>query len=71
MRKRKELLAAGIVRDIRFASKSELDIYLYDLKRKYMQYKILEQVTEENGAVLARIVQSYNNTPLIQLYEED
>ena len=71
MKKRKELLAAGIVRDIRFKDQAELDIYLYGLRKKYMDYKILEQVTRTDGTELARIVQSYNNTPLIQLYEED
>lgn len=70
MSKRKELLAAGIVKDYRFRNQAELDIYLYDLKYKYIQYQILEQVTRQDGTVLVRITVGYNNAPLIQLYEE-
>ena len=70
MSKRKELLAAGIVKDYRFRNQAELDIYLYDLKHKHIQYQILEQVTRQDGTVLVRITVGYSNAPLIQLYEE-
>ena len=71
MGKRKELLAAGIVKDYRFQNQSELNIYLYDLEYKQIQHQILEQITKQDGTVLARITVGYNNTPLIQLYNED
>lgn len=68
-RKRRELLAAGIVRDIRFINQAELDIYLYGLDHKQTEYKVLETHTCSTGHVLARIVQEYNTSPLIQLYD--
>ena len=70
MNKRRELLAAGIVRDIRFQNEAEYDIHIYNLNHKYADYKLLEKVKREDGTVLARIVEQYNNTPLIQLYED-
>ena len=65
----KELLAAGIVRDIAFISEYALEIYLYSLDHREVVYEILEKFTRDDGSVIIRIVQQYNNSPLIQLYD--
>ena len=70
MNKRRELLAAGIVRDFRFISQAEFKIYIYGLEHKHTEYKILETCSREDGSVLARIVQEYNTAPLIELYQD-
>ena len=70
MQKRKELLAAGLVKDYRFINEDEYMLYMYDLDHKKIRYKILEKVTKENGTVLLRISLGYNQTPLIKLYED-
>lgn len=67
MAKRKELLAAGIVRDIRFANPKEAAKYQDAILG---EYKVLDWHTCEDGTIIFRIVQQYNNSPLIQLYEE-
>lgn len=68
--KRRELLAAGIVRDIRFTNQQEYDIYIYGLKQKHTEFKVLQKYTVDNGCVLARIVQEYSTAPLIELYDD-
>lgn len=70
MTKRKELLAAGLVKDYRFINHEEYELYLYDLEHKKTRYQILESVTKKDGTVLLRISIGYNQTPLIQLYDE-
>lgn len=70
MIKRKELLAAGLVKDYRFINEEEYELYMYDLDHKKIRYKILEKVTTEAGTVLLRISLGYNQTPLIELYED-
>ncbi len=71
MFKTKEILAAGIVRDIQFCSEDALEIYLYSMDHNATVYKILEKLPREDGSVIIRIVQQYNNNPLIQLYKEE
>ena len=70
MSRRRELLAAGVVRDFRFKDQNELDIHLYGLKKKEIRYKVLEQVTERGGTILARILQEHGTAQLIELYED-
>lgn len=67
----KELLAAGYVRDILFRDNSEYELYVYKLDHRKIQYKILDSTVREDGSVIIRILQQYNNSPLIQLYDED
>lgn len=67
----KELIAAGYVRDIKFESAYALEIYLYGLDHRKALYKILDRYDREDGSVIVRILQQYNNSPLIQLYKED
>ena len=65
---RKKVLAAGIVRDIRFATREDMELYLYQLRHKKQLYAVLETVERPDGTVLVRIVQQYNQSPLIELY---
>ena len=64
--KRKELLAAGIIRDFRFKNKEEYQKYLTWIRGKY---EVIEMVEKMDGTVLARIITQYNNAELIQLFE--
>lgn len=68
--KRKELLAAGYVRDILFRDMEECEIYLGGLRNKMLAYKILDSFTRDDGSVIIRILQQYNNAPMIQLYND-
>lgn len=70
MNKRRELLAAGLAKDYRFANHEEYELYLHELEHKKIRYQILEVVTRKDGTVLLRISLGYNQTPLIQLYED-
>ena len=70
MRKSKELLAGGIVRDLRFRSKTHYQAYLIDRKVAKEQYEVLEVVEQADGTILARIVGQYNNAPLIKLFND-
>lgn len=71
MTKTKELLAAGIVRDLQFCSRYALDVYLSGLDQRKINYKVLETFERQDLSVIVRIVQQYNDAPLIQLYEGD
>ena len=64
--KKKELLAAGIIRDFRFKNKEEYQKYLTWIRGKY---EVIEMVEKMDGTVLARIITQYNNAELIQLFE--
>ena len=68
MSKRKELLAAGLVKDYRFINQEEYELYIYELQHKKIVYQILEKVDRKDGTVLLRISVGYNRTPLIELY---
>lgn len=70
MAKAKELLAAGYIRDIRFRDNSEYELYICKLDNRHTEYKILESYVQEDGKVIIRILQQYNNSPLIQLFDE-
>ena len=67
--KSKEILAAGIVRDIRFIN-SEAAVRYVSMYRSGA-CKILDARNCDDGSVIYRIVTCYNDSPLIQLYEED
>ena len=70
MNKKRELLAAGLVKDYRFINREEYLAYLDELNSKKMRYHLLEVVTKKDGTILLRISLGYNQTPLIQLYED-
>lgn len=65
--KRRELLAAGYLRDFRFCDMDELEIYLHELDHRKVQYRVLETCPRPDGSVLCRILQQYNNADLIQI----
>ncbi len=65
----KTVLAAGIARDLLFCSKDALELYLYKLDHDGVEYKILDEFYREDGSVIVRIVQQYNFSPLINLYD--
>ena len=64
----KTLLAAGYVRDILFRSKDVFDLYLYDLDHRKAIYKVLDTFVRDDGSIIVRILQQYNNVDLIELY---
>ena len=67
----KNLLAAGIVRDFRFTSKESYIAYCRGLIAKDREYQILESRLCQDGTVLARFVQQYNENLLINLPQSD
>ena len=69
--KRKTILAAGYVRDILFSQQDDLDLYLYALDRSGVEYEILDKLQRDDGSIIIRILQQYNQAPLIRLYNED
>lgn len=71
MNKRKELLAAGIVRDLRFPNMAACDEYYDKLIERKAAFQILETHETAEGTVYQRILQQYNDSPLIRLYKEE
>lgn len=69
MAKAKEILAAGIVRDIRFDSSDRAEVYLYRLDHLGFTYQVLQTCNCDNGTVILRVLQRYNDCDLIQLYD--
>lgn len=67
MSKKRELLAAGYLRDFRFCDRAELDDYLVHLDQRKISYRVLEVCPRPDGTVLCRILQQYNGADLIQL----
>lgn len=65
--RRKELLAAGYIRAIRFQNPDDSQVYIYDLDHRGVDYKILDSSFRPDGSVIIRILQQYNNCPLIEL----
>ena len=70
LKRRKETLAAGYIRDILFRTGDDCQVYIYDLDHRHVDYKILETTARDDGSVIIRILQQYNNSPLIQLFDE-
>ena len=67
MLKTKEVLAAGIVRDIEFISHYAMEVYLSGLDQRKVTYKVLKTFERNDGVTRIRIIQQYNNSPLINL----
>lgn len=65
--KRIQLLAAGIVRDLQFASIADRNLYLARLDGRKIRYELLETFERVDGSVIIRIVQQYNDSDLIRL----
>lgn len=68
MSKPRKILAAGILRDIRFGSPELADLYLYQLDHNKITYQVLESCRCDDGTVILRVLQRYNNCDLIQVY---
>lgn len=68
MNHRKELLAAGIVRDIRFRDVAAYNDYMKRLNMTRQEHELLERRICDDGTVQARILVQYNDTPLINLW---
>lgn len=64
----KRLLAAGIVRDLEFDSMDSLEVYLYALRHKCIDYKCIETFERADGSVIVRLLSRYNNADLIELF---
>lgn len=64
----KEILAAGLLRDIRFVSAKAADEYLFRLDELGFTYKVLESCRCDDGTVILRVLQRYNGCDLIQVY---
>ena len=67
----KELLAAGVIRDFRFSCKQSYLAYCRNLSSRKIYYMILESRLCDDGTVLARVIQQYNNADLIVLPQSD
>lgn len=70
MSKRKILLAAGIVRDLRFPSPLVRDAYLSHLRIAGIKYKVLDTYFPGDGSVIERVLSAVDNAPLIQLFDD-
>ena len=66
---KKEILAAGYIRDILFANEREMEAYLDMLDSRKQLYKVLMTYERADKTVIIRIVQQYNNSPLIKIYD--
>ena len=69
MAKVKQILAAGIVRDILFDSPDSADLYLYRLVHRGFTFKVLQSCRFYDGTVILRVLQRYNDYDLIELYD--
>lgn len=65
----KRVLAAGIVKDLHFDSQAEMELYLYFLKHRKVEYQVLEVFLPEDGSAFLRIILQYNNSDFIKLFE--
>ena len=64
---KKRLLAAGYLRDIEFDSQDSMDLYIYSLEHKKLEFKILDKFTRDDGSIIIRILQQYNNAEMVKL----
>ena len=65
----KKLLAAGLVRDLEFDKPFDCWIYLFDLDKRGVRYQLIEKCRLDGGRVLLRLIQAYNDSEIIQLYD--
>lgn len=62
----KKILAAGIVRTLRFDHENEADGYLRLLAWRKIRYKVNWHEQLPNGAVIISVTTAYNNSTLIE-----
>lgn len=70
MGRRKIVLAGGYVRDLLFPSEDHAQAHIQSLEYRGLEYKILDSLRRDDGSMILRIVQQYNNSPLINLDDE-
>lgn len=63
----KRLLAGGIVRDLCFTNQAVYEAYLSDLGYAQKPYVVMNRWDCDDGCVIVRILQQYNNCDLIEL----
>lgn len=63
----KEILAAGLVRDVLFKDRFAASCYFEKLRG---EYRILDAFFRDDGSIIYRILTGYNASPLIDLYVE-
>ena len=63
----KRVLAAGIVRDFEFDCMEQLEIYLYQLQRRCISYKVIETYERCDNSVVVRILMQFGNYRLVDL----
>ena len=63
----KRLLAGGIIRDLWFANQAVYDAYLSDLGYAQKAYVVMNRWDCDDGYIIVRILQQYNNSNLIEL----
>ena len=63
----KRLLAGGIIRDLCFTNQAVYDAYLSDLGYSQKPYVVLNRWDCDDGCIIVRILQQYNNSNLIEL----
>lgn len=67
MAKKVKVLAAGILRDIRFDCADRADEYLYKLDHLKVVYKVLDSCRCSDGTVILRMLEAYNDHDLIEI----
>lgn len=65
--KSKTLLAGGIIRDLWFTNQAVYDAYLSDLGYSQKPYVVVNRWDCDDGYIIVRILQQYNNSNLIVL----
>ena len=61
------ILAAGIVRDVLFATIDDLDRYIEKLEFNGVSYREVERYHHSTGMWILRVVTQYNNCELVEL----
>lgn len=64
-----KVLAGGILLDIQFENEQEFEAYLDKLYNQGKEHKALYTYRRADGTVIIRILQQYNNSPLIKVYD--
>ena len=62
MPRAKEVLAGGYIRDLLFRKDIDCQAYIHELDRRNVEYRILDSMAREDGSVIIRILQQYNNS---------
>ena len=61
----KQILRAGLKKEILFQTQEDFDNHLSYLKLRKRQYKVLQKYKAPDGTVTVTIVESYNDVKLL------